>query len=127
MDQLIKSKLHHFIFLSDKSTRNSNNSIVPFIELLRSRAVMLHNFSLLLLSHETHHIPINNGRSWQAFLGYHYTMRFIRCDSIQSRSLVSDRFETKIMTWLELKRAGVVFMYMIGCLTTIAYCGILTL
>ena len=33
-------------------------------------------------------------------------MRFIGCDSIQSRSLVSDRFETKTMTRLELKRIG---------------------
>ena len=32
-------------------------------------------------------------------LGFDYTMRFIGCDSIQSRSLVSDRFETKAMTW----------------------------
>ena len=30
-------------------------------------------------------------------------MRFICCDSIQSRLLVSDRFEIKTMTWLELK------------------------
>ena len=38
--------------------------------------------------------------------GNDYTMRFIGCDSIQSRSFVSDGFETKTMTQLELKRIG---------------------
>ena len=33
-------------------------------------------------------------------------LRFTGCNSIQSCSLVSDRFETKTMTWRELKRIG---------------------